>query len=160
MPGQRYPDFPGPKVTAMDCVLGYWCVDQLIKVSSLTLYFLGWELISADYCKKILEIFAHMYKMREEVLPENRDGVDYYLHKVWMIGAQLAMPMASRNRDNATDLVETKFKDYVIHEEDRIKHNLQRIKYDIDALDTVYIVAGPEQIEKDRVRIEKVSIIE
>ena len=67
------------------------------------------------------------------------------------------MPMASRNRDNTTHLVETKFKEYVGYEEERIKRNLQKIKYDIDASDTVYIVAGPERIEQARVRIEKVS---
>ncbi|THH27686.1 hypothetical protein EUX98_g6507 [Antrodiella citrinella] len=41
----------------------------------------------------------------------------------------------------------TEFQPYISHEEDRMKVNLTIIKYSIDALDTVYAVTGPGNLE-------------
>ena len=43
---------------------------------------------------------------------------------------------------------QVKFKEYVQFEEDRLRKNLTAIKYDIDALETVYGVIGPGRVEK------------
>lgn len=108
------------------------------------------------YCKKITDIFAHMFSLRKSVLPENRYWVDFYLHEVWHIGAELTMAM--QRPDDVPEWLEGKFADYVIYEENRIDSKLKEFQYDIDALDTVYIVASPERVgDKARVRIEKVS---
>lgn len=47
--------------------------------------------------------------------------------------------------------IQYKFQAYMDHEEERITKNLEAIHYDIDALDTVYVVAGPGRIEKVRI---------
>ncbi len=80
------------------------------------------------------------------MLPENRYWVDYYLSKVWKVGVEMTKSL--RAPSNVPDNLEGRFKAYVDYEEDRIRKNLEDIRYDIDALDTVYVVAGPGRIEK------------
>lgn len=87
-----------------------------------------------------------MHVMKSAVLPENRDLVEYYIYKVWRVGVELTISF--RKPESLPDWLETKFQEYVTYEEERIKKNLKDIRYDIDALDTVYIVAGPGRIEK------------
>ena len=87
-----------------------------------------------------------MHSVRRSVLPENRFWVDYYLGKVWQRAAQLCHSLALLGE--LPPWLEDKFKAYVDCEEKRIKDNLSSVRYDIDALDTVYIVAGPGRIEK------------
>ena len=116
----------------------------------------GWQIASAKYCTKILDIFAIMFAMRSEVLPENRYWTDHYLNETFQVGAELTMSF--RKPENVPDGLDAKFQKYVDHEEGRIAAKLREFKYDIDALDTVYIIAGPPRSdEKTRVRIEKVS---
>ena len=97
-----------------------------------------------------------MFSMRSSVLPENRLWADYYLQAVWYIGVELAMSL--RKPDGTIpDWLESKFEQYVAFEESRIDAKLREVRYDIDALDTVYIVASPERVrDKGRVRLEKV----
>ena len=87
--------------------------------------------------------------MRFHALPVNRSGVEYYLQKVWRVGFELCVPLTRRKYLRfLPDWLEEKFSDYVLHEEGRIRKNLEDVKYDLDALETVYIVAGPGRIEK------------
>ena len=81
------------------------------------------------------------------LLPENRSTAEDYLSSVWIIANQIISGLQYPN-DVPYHLTE-KFIAYIEHEEDRIRENLKHIKYDIDAVDTVHIVAGG--------RIEKVS---
>ena len=101
-----------------------------------------------NYSKHIFNIFTHMNERRTQVLPENRYWVEYYLRKVWQIAYELFASF--RWPTNLPDWLEEKFKDYVTYEEERIRKNLKDVHYDIDALDTVSIVAGPGRIEKVR----------
>ena len=108
----------------------------------------GWQQAATAYNQKIFDIFAHMHAMRADILPENRYWVDYYLHKVWRYGytftSSLQVPGA------LPDWLSAKFEAYRSYEEDRIRQNLRDIRYDIDALNTVYVVARPAKIEKVR----------
>ena len=108
----------------------------------------GWQQAAATYVGKIRNIVGHMHAMRASVLPENRHWVDYYLGKVWQLGHTFAASL--RFPQSLPDWLEGKFQEYVTFEEERIRRNLSDIHYDIDALDTVYIVAGPGRIEKAR----------
>lgn len=83
--------------------------------------------------------------MRSTVLPENRYWADYYLKNVWPVAYEL---IKSFRPANVPDHVEAKFQEYADYEESRIRKNLEDIRFDIDALDTVYVVAGPGRIEK------------
>ncbi len=88
-----------------------------------------------------------MFAMRDRILPENRGSVDYYLRMTWPISSQLTKSLSSP-LTSIPESHEEKFKEYVQFEEDRLRNNLVRIKYDIDAVETVYGVMGPGRIEK------------
>ena len=135
--------------TTLDCLLGYRCVSSsYTRIFLLTLN-AGWQQAAGIYCKKILEILSHMTDIKDHVLPENRFGVDYYLQKVWKVAFELCVSLTQRKYLNLMpEWLESRFKTYVDHEEARIRNNLEDIRFDIDAIDTVYIVAGPGRIEK------------
>lgn len=108
---------------------------------------IGWQTSAAQYRNEILQIFARMFAMREKILAGNRNSVEYYLRKTWPISAELAKSLRAPVT-TIPDYAEEKFKEYVQFEEDRIRKGLAGIKYDIDALETVYGVIGPGRIEK------------
>lgn len=54
---------------------------------------------------------------------------------------------------NIPEHVEAKFQAFADLEEERMRQNLADIRFDIDALDTVYVVAGPGRIEKVRAKL-------
>jgi hypothetical protein len=60
---------------------------------------------------------------------------------------QLLRSVAPYRGTNDTDLRE-KTQEYVLQEEARIKANLESIKYDIDAPNTLALITGPGRIEK------------
>ena len=91
-------------------------------------------------------MLSQMLAMRSHLLPENRDGANVYLTKVWQSIVELTLAFTSE--DSTDDLFLPKFMPYAHLEEERIRRNLATVKYDIDAPDTVYIVAGRGRIEK------------
>ncbi|CAL1709515.1 unnamed protein product [Somion occarium] len=105
----------------------------------------GFQLAATKYKEKIEHILALMYGLRSRLLPENHYWADYYLRKVWSSVVEIT---AGLQTPDLPDHLEAKFEPYISHEEERIRKNLQDIRFDIDALDTVYVVAGPGRIEK------------
>ena len=92
-----------------------------------------------------MALFAHMFSMRTGIKAENRYWVDYYLRAVWPVAFELAQSLRPAN---VAEHIEDKFQAFADFEERRIRQNLEDIRFDIDALDTVYVVAGPGRIEK------------
>lgn len=88
-----------------------------------------------------------MYSMVPYLLPENRRWAGYYLFVVFKFVAQVIYGLEYPNE--APEYLEEKFSAYVTYEEDRIRKSLELVKYDIDAVDTVQVIANG--------RIEKVS---
>lgn len=86
-----------------------------------------------------------MFALLGDVLPQNRYWTDYYLQHVWPVAYELVKAL---HPASVPEHIESKFQAYVDFEEERIRRNLADIKFDIDALDTVYVVAGPGRIEK------------
>jgi len=107
---------------------------------------IGRQLTTAYYSNKIRDIFAIMFGLRRRLQPENQYWVDYYLCKVWPDITKLTM--ATRETE-LFDHIFRRFKEYVKYEEQRIKKNLDDIRYDIDAFRTVSLVAGPGRFEKN-----------
>ncbi|TCD65461.1 hypothetical protein EIP91_002675 [Steccherinum ochraceum] len=105
----------------------------------------GWQLTTQKYKTQIEEIMDKMFSFVAFVLPENRKRVEYYLSMVWKFVSQIIQGLNYPNE--APEHVAEKFTAYVEHEEDRLRKNLELIKYDIDALDTMQVVAGGK-IEK------------
>ena len=83
--------------------------------------------------------------MRASIRAENRHSVDYYLRTVWPAAFELTQSLRPAT---APENLEDRFSDFTKHEEERIRKNLAAIRFDIDAIDTVYVVAGPGRIEK------------
>lgn len=79
------------------------------------------------------------------LLPENRQLAGDYLSRVFKVVAQIiyGLQYPIEVDDNLTE----KFMPYVDYEEQRIKRNLELIKYNIDALYTIPAVVGGK-IEK------------
>lgn len=105
----------------------------------------GWQLAATRYRENIRRVFALMFDMRDRILPENRSLVDDYLYKIWVDAAKIFESL--RPAKPVLGNYEHKFQDYVKHEEDRIMRNLEGIKYNVDALDTVAAVVGPGRLE-------------
>ncbi|THH02008.1 hypothetical protein EW026_g787 [Hermanssonia centrifuga] len=106
---------------------------------------IGWQISAASYREQIRRLFAQMFAMRSKILPENRRLVDNYLQKVWSSGVKLVEALQPVN--NVPSHIKAKFLPYVQYEEERIAQNLDGIKYNVDALDTVYMVIGPGRLE-------------
>lgn len=88
-----------------------------------------------------------MFDLLPSLLPRNRYWADYYLDRVWPYAAELLFALRKRDLPD----LEYKFQPYIEKEEERIRNNLKEIRYDIDALDSVHVVAGPGRIETVRV---------
>ena len=89
-----------------------------------------------------------MYSMVPYLLPENRKWADYYLSCVFTFVSQIICGIQFPNEVEAH--LADKFTAYVEYEEERIRKNLELIRYDIDALDTIPAIIGG--------KIEKVKI--
>lgn len=98
------------------------------------------------YKKKIEDIIAKMYSMVPHLLPENRRWAGYYRFIVYQSVAQFTQGLEAPKE---AFKLGRKFAAYTKYEEARIKKNLETIKYDMDALDTVQGVVNG-RIEKVR----------
>ena len=89
-----------------------------------------------------------MFNCVDSLLPANRQMVNKYLCDPSMARTeQLLRSVAPYRGTNDTDLRE-KTQEYVLQEKARIKANLESIKYDIDAPNTLALITGPGRIEK------------
>ena len=100
-----------------------------------------------SYCKKIENIFNAMIRLSDEVLPENRRGVNEYICVVW---TEVCTLTRSISWDEGTDNLRAKFQSHVDAEEEKLRENLEDIKYDIDIYESARLVLGHGQIEAVR----------
>jgi hypothetical protein len=86
----------------------------------------------------------------DNLLPVNRQIVNWYLCEASMDRIKrLLRSVAPYQGANEADLRE-KIRPYVLQEEQRIKDNLEAVKYDIDAPNTLALITGPGRIERVR----------
>ncbi|KAI0353185.1 hypothetical protein OH77DRAFT_1407357 [Trametes cingulata] len=109
--------------------LAYWAV--------------GWQSGASRYVEMIKTTLAQMRDLLPHVLPANRGPADSYLSNI--LGPTLMLVLALK-ADNQWP--QWRFEDYVEHEEQRIRSNLEHVKYYIDASDTLSLVLGPGRLEK------------
>ena len=86
-----------------------------------------------------------MFAMFQHLHPDNRLAASRYLSSIW---GSLTTFSESYSAWNAPDGFDLRFKDYVEAEDARLKTNLEDVRYDIDGLDTLYLVIGPGRPEK------------
>lgn len=98
------------------------------------------------YRDKINDLLEKMFALRPLVHPANRLAVNEYLHHVWWRVEQICMSFTPCYPSDLS--LHGQFGEYVEAEKTRIKENLDKFKYKIDALDTLALIAGPRPIEK------------
>ncbi|KAF8518842.1 hypothetical protein BU17DRAFT_90643 [Hysterangium stoloniferum] len=105
----------------------------------------GWHMTLTDYASKIQELTGKMFAILPSIRSENLGFVNNYLNQVYPTVTTL---QASVNVSYRNEGLKARFQSYVDAEEERLKNNLQAIKYDIDESDTLALVTGPGRIEK------------
>lgn len=102
-------------------------------------------MVMSTYCQKIDHILSKMFSLREHVLPVNRAEIAKYLYARWSPTTELT---AGFRRVPADDVLLSKFQAHIEGEETRLRENLERFDYDIDAQDSLDLITGPGRIEK------------
>ncbi|TBU25684.1 hypothetical protein BD311DRAFT_492317 [Dichomitus squalens] len=111
--------------------LAYWAV--------------GFQTSMSDYAAKIDVLLAKMFSLKRYALPTNRNAIEQYLGTVW---TRISTLTAAFRRVEVDEALLRKFEDYTESEEDRLLRNLETVKYDIDARDTLELIRGPGRVEK------------
>ena len=91
-----------------------------------------------NYCKKIEDVFDAMIRLSDEVLPENRKGVNEY---IWYAWTEVTIFTRSIKWEEGTDEFMAKFQSHIDAEEERLQKNFEDIKYDIDGYDSVPLIS-------------------
>ena len=86
-----------------------------------------------------------MFALKPCIHPENRPMVDKYLEEMWL---SLVLAVMGLQPLILSEQIQRRFKEYVDVEEQRLKRNLETVRYRIDDLTTLSVVTGPGQIEK------------
>ena len=100
-----------------------------------------------SYCKKIEEIFDAMIRLSDEVLPENRMGVNEYIGYAWV---EVGIFTRSIQLEEGTEKLRARFQSYVDAEEERLRKNFEAIKYDLDGYDSVHLILEHGRIDAVR----------
>jgi hypothetical protein len=118
------------------------------------LLFEGWHYSVWDYKVKISMIVKTMFNTLDSVLPVNRNLVDRYIGSYYAFTRLELLVRSVRPYDaqDANDL-ERKVQPYIAEEEERLRSTLESVAWDIDTVDTVALITGPERIEKVRVTL-------
>ncbi|KAF8529737.1 hypothetical protein BU17DRAFT_36437, partial [Hysterangium stoloniferum] len=102
-----------------------------------------WHMTLTEYSSKIRELTGKMFAILPNIRSENLCFANDYLEQVYQRVTTLQDSVNVSYRNEVL-----KARSYVDAEEERLKKNLQAIKYDIDELDTIALVTGPGRIEK------------
>lgn len=94
-----------------------------------------------------MDIIRQMFALKPWIHLENRSAVDKYLDQMWL---PLMFSSCGLKRRWLSENLRQCFKEYVDMEEQRLKRNLETVRYRIDDLTTLSIVTGPGPIEKVR----------
>ncbi|KAF8486675.1 hypothetical protein JB92DRAFT_3101334 [Gautieria morchelliformis] len=105
----------------------------------------GWHRVLLDYGEKIRVIVGKMFAVLPTVRMENRNAVNDYFEKNYMVVFTI---INSIDNSPSSDALRSRFQSYVDSEEERLRVNLHEIGYDIDDMETLALVTGPGRIEK------------
>nr|GAT44775.1 predicted protein [Mycena chlorophos] len=97
------------------------------------------------YAEKINEILTKMFAIRPHILPANQQVANSYLEDVYG-GVYSVVSCLEKRIINKR--IQAKFESYVTQEEERIRRNLESVKYDVDDSETLTLVAGEGRIER------------
>ncbi|KAF7329876.1 VPS13 domain-containing protein [Mycena kentingensis (nom. inval.)] len=106
---------------------------------------IGAHQTAMSYHTKIHDILGKMFAIRPRLLPANKSGVDRYLEAIYR---GVYTVVGSLNACYAPDGLQQRFAAYVTAEEERLRGNLEAIRYDIDAFETLELVTGEGRIDR------------
>ncbi|GBE88956.1 hypothetical protein SCP_1403640 [Sparassis crispa] len=107
----------------------------------------GWRINATIYIRRINELVGKMFAIKEEVYATNGPYVDEYLHTVW---AGITSLTCSMRPMTSSDNLQARFKSRMDAEEERIRTNLEAVRYNINDMETLSLITGPGTIEKVR----------
>jgi len=88
-----------------------------------------------------------MFRIIPNIKSENRVDISGYLQQMYRAIITIS---DSVNDKTETPAVQARFQSHISSEEERLRRNLDRIRYYIDAADIVPLVTGPGPIERVR----------
>lgn len=77
----------------------------------------------------------------------NRVAVGRYLIVLHFIVAELTFSLRPPETQAANADILHKFEPFVTYEEKRIQSSLERVEFNLDAIDAVHVIAGSERLE-------------
>ena len=104
----------------------------------------GWQIASTWYITRIKAAISRIRDALPSILPLNRVDFDWYFTIHW---SPIFSAIAGFNQWKDATL-QDRFQEYINSEEDRIRGNLEKIKYEIDTVETVSLVVGSSRLEK------------
>ena len=93
---------------------------------------------------RIRTAIGKMQRVLPRILSRNRSNVDWYLSRHW----HEAFAATAGFQTLEDETLKGRFQDYIKHEENRIRGNLEKIKYNLDTPETVSLVIGSGGLEK------------
>ncbi|KAJ7462562.1 hypothetical protein FB451DRAFT_1266995 [Mycena latifolia] len=116
-------------------------------VKWLAFWAAGFPCLCARYAKAIENVRMRMVATSATVLPCNRARVDKYMCSSGLDVVDLIV-RALRKQDDEDNGLMTHFNDYIAGEEVRLIEGLERFRWEIDAQNTLQIIAGTGRIER------------
>ena len=109
--------------------------------------FKGWQYAATLYIEKIKKTIDIIYALRPHLLLGNRSSAEYYFSYVLFSVIPLIAGLAP---SQLAEDVGKKFHKFIHYEVERIRQNLETVRYTFNSVDTVYDVTGPGKLEKVR----------
>ena len=135
--------------------MAYWAIGRVHPIGCLfrpssslqSLLIIGWRLVGHTYVTKILKLLSWIRDTIPKVLPRNRIAVDRYFDIWWQV-MQFIQGFEDNGAALENDLLLDRFQPFLQYQEDHFRRNLEKIKYRIDASDTLSLVVGQGPLEK------------
>ncbi|KAJ7200442.1 hypothetical protein C8J57DRAFT_1736598 [Mycena rebaudengoi] len=108
---------------------------------------IGWQIYATQYCVEIEELFGQMVLLKREIaikMPGNTRYINAYIDGCWEHVTALT---SSIERYSAEPWLKEKFTGYIQSQETILMERLDKIQYDIDAVETVSLVLRDDRIE-------------
>ncbi|RPD59334.1 hypothetical protein L227DRAFT_576182 [Lentinus tigrinus ALCF2SS1-6] len=113
----------------------------------LAYWAIGWKIGASMYANRIMILLSSMRDTIPKVLPRNRAAVDDYFVVWWWVAMMVTGLQNTSDAERDTPIY--RFLEYINWEEDRLRGNLEKVKYNIDASDTLNLVMGAGGLEKN-----------
>ena len=135
--------------------MAYWAIGRVHLIERLSadlgsqkfLLTIGWRLVGHTYVTKILKLLSWIRDTIPKVLPRNRIAMDRYFDIWWQV-MQFIQGFEDNGAALEDDLLLDRFQEFLHYQERHFRENLKKIKYRIDASDTLSLVVGQGPLEK------------